>query len=239
MRFAARDVRKSFGGLPAVDGVSFDVDEAEIVGIAGPNGAGKSTLFDVLSGHVRRDAGTVSIDDQDISGLPAHSRARMGLGRTFQVPIVPTTLTVAEVFDAARRAWRPVVDSKRVGEVRELVSLDSDPDTPAGLLETLARRKLLLACLLLRCPTVLLLDEPCSGLLGDEIDELESIIRRARDQTGVAAVMIEHRLELLMTIASRVIVLDQGKVIAEGEAERVFAEPAVRAAYFTAPLTTA
>jgi branched-chain amino acid transport system ATP-binding protein len=215
------------------------IDDAEIVGIAGPNGAGKSTLFDILSGHVRPDSGTVSIDGKDVSAVAAHGRARLGLGRTFQSPIVPTELTVEEVLDAARAAWRPEVDHNDVEAVCELLAFDTDQERLAGSLDTLARRKLLLACLLIRRPLILLLDEPCSGLLGDEIDEMESIITRARDQTGVAVVVVEHRLELLMAIAHRVIVMDQGTIIAEGTATDVFAAPAVRAAYFTGAATSA
>lgn len=239
MRFSASGLRKSFGALAALDDVSLNIDDAEIVGIAGPNGAGKSTLFDVLSGHIRPDAGRVSLEGRDISGVAAHGRARMGLGRTFQSPIVPTELTAAEVLEAAQTAWQPAIQQDRVDEIRELLNFDAKPDKPAGLLDTLARRKLLMACLLLRRPTVLLLDEPCSGLLGDEVDEMESIICRARAQTGVAVVVVEHRLELLIAIANRVIVMDQGRVIAEGAAEGVFATPAVRAAYFTSAPTAA
>lgn len=235
MRFAARELRKSFGALAALDGVSLDVGDAEIVGIAGPNGAGKSTLFDVLSGHVRPESGSVSIGGQDISGLAAHGRARAGLARTFQSPIVPNELTVDEVLDAARAAWHPAIDEERVDEVRALLSFDVDGERVAGPLDALARKKLLLCCLLIREPRVLLLDEPCSGLLGDEIDEMEAVIARLRDETGVSVVVVEHRLELLNAIADRVIVMAQGKVIAKGSAQDVFDEPAVRAAYFAIP----
>jgi branched-chain amino acid transport system ATP-binding protein len=235
VRFAARDLCKSFGALAALDGVSLDVGDAEIVGIAGPNGAGKSTLFDVLSGHVRPDSGSVSIGGQDISGLAAHGRARMGLARTFQSPIVPNELTVEEVLEAAREAWQPTVDADRIEEVRALLSFDVGGERLAGPLDALARKKLLMACLLIREPRVLLLDEPCSGLLGDEIDEMEAIIARARDETAISVVVVEHRLELLNAIADRVIVMAQGKIIAKGSAHDVFDEPAVRAAYFATP----
>ena len=236
MRLAAKDVRKSFGALAALGGVSLEIADSEIVGIAGPNGAGKSTLFDVLSGHTHRDHGTVEIDGRDVTHAGAHARARRGLGRTFQSPIVPTELTVDEVLDAARVAWRPPVDRGTVGEVVELLGLDVPGDTRAGLLDTLARRKLLMACLLMRRPIVLMLDEPCSGLLEDEIEEMEAVIARSREQTGLSVMVVEHRLELLQAIADRVIVMDQGCIIAEGDAEQVFNAPAVREAYFnTAP----
>jgi branched-chain amino acid transport system ATP-binding protein len=234
-RIAAEGLRKSFGALAALDDVSLRVEAGEIVGIAGPNGAGKSTLFDVLSGHQDPDAGTVSIEGRDVSRLPAHSRARLGLGRTFQSPIVPNELDVGEVLEAARTAWSPHAPESRIEEARDLLGLRVADDRPAGLLDTLSRRKLLIACLLIREPSVLLLDEPCSGLLADEIEEIEKVIARTRDRTGVTAVVVEHRLELLTAIADRVLVMDQGRVIAEGTPEDVFDSPVVRAAYFGAP----
>ena len=234
-RLAAEGLRKTFGALAALDDVSLRVEAGEIVGIAGPNGAGKSTLFDVLSGHQQPDAGTVSIEGRDVSRLQAHSRARLGLGRTFQSPIVPNELEVGEVLEAARTAWPPDVPASRIDEVRDLLGFRAADDRLAGLLDTLSRRKLLIACLLIREPRVLLLDEPCSGLLGDEIEEIESVIARTRDSTGVTAVVVEHRLELLTAIADRVLVMDQGKVIAEGAPEDVFDAPAVKVAYFGAP----
>jgi ABC-type branched-subunit amino acid transport system ATPase component len=235
VRLAATDVRKRFGQLAALDGVSLAVDEAQIVGIAGPNGAGKSTLFDVISGHAPADGGTVELNGQDVTRLPAYRRARLGLGRTFQTPIVPTQLTVAEVLTAAQEAWPAKVTEPELTRVRELLGLDTEKGRVAGLLGTLERRKLLLACLLIRRPQLLLLDEPCSGLLADEIQAIDIIIRRIRDETRVAIVVVEHRLELLSAISDRVIVMDQGKVIVEGSAADAFANPAVQRAYFAIP----
>jgi branched-chain amino acid transport system ATP-binding protein len=237
VRLAATDVRKRFGQLAALDGVSLAVDEAQIVGIAGPNGAGKSTLFDVISGHTPADGGRVELNGQDVTRLPAYRRARLGLGRTFQTPIVPTQLTVGEVLTAAQEAWPAKVSAAEVAGVRELLGLDIEKGRLAGLLGTLDRRKLLLACLLLRRPILLLLDEPCSGLLADEIQVIDTIIRRVRDETKVAIVVVEHRLELLTAISDRVIVMDQGRVIVEGSAAEAFADPAVQRAYFAIPPT--
>ena len=238
MRLVATDIRKRFGELAALDGVSIAVDEAQIVGIAGPNGAGKSTLFDVISGHSSADSGKVELNGQDVTRLPAYRRARLGLGRTFQTPIVPTQLTVADVPTAAREAWPEKVAEVDLTNIRELLSLEVEKDRIAGLLGTLERRKLLLACLLLRRPVLLLLDEPCSGLLADEIQAIEAIIRRIRDETRVAIVVVEHRLELLSAITDRVMVMDQGKVIVEGSAAEAFAHPDVQRAYFAIPPTT-
>ncbi|HKV30781.1 MAG TPA: ATP-binding cassette domain-containing protein [Candidatus Dormibacteraeota bacterium] len=235
MRLVATDIRKRFGELAALDGVSLAVDEAQIVGIAGPNGAGKSTLFDVISGHSAADGGKVELDGQDVTRLPAYRRARLGLGRTFQTPIVPTELTVAEVLTAARVAWPVKVPDVELTKVLELLALDVDKGKIAGLLGTLERRKLLLACLLLRRPHLLLLDEPCSGLLAGEIQAIEGTIRHIRDETKVAIVVVEHRLELLSAISDRVMVMDQGRVIVEGSAAEAFAHPDVQRAYFAVP----
>lgn len=232
------DVRKTYGAFAALDGVSVAVERGEILGIAGPNGAGKTTLFDILSGRTPPDTGRVFLDERDVSGRPAHVRARLGLARTFQAPLVPAALTMGETLEAARRAWAPSPDRTEVDRACELAGLAVDPAQLTGALDTLGRRKLLLACLLLRRPGVLLLDEPASGLLTDEIAEIDAIIRHVRDATGAAVMIVEHRLELLFSVASRVIVMDAGRAIAEGPPSTVFADPKVHEAYFETPRGT-
>jgi branched-chain amino acid transport system ATP-binding protein len=228
-------IRKQFGGFVVLDDVSLALGRAEILGVAGPNGAGKTTLFDIVSGHVKHDAGRVELDGQDITNAPAYARARAGLARTFQSPLVPSALTVGETLMAARLAWSPKLAAADVEQARALARFETEDDRPSAVLDTLDRRKLLLACLLMRKPTVLMLDEPCSGLLREEIDEIDEVIRGIRDRTGAAVIVVEHRLELLTAIADRVAVLDEGRKIAEGPPREVFDDPAVRAAYFEAP----
>jgi branched-chain amino acid transport system ATP-binding protein len=228
-------IRKHFGGFVVLSGVSLSVDRGQILGVAGPNGAGKTTLFDILSGYVKQDAGRVELSGHDVTHVPAFSRARRGLGRTFQSPLVPAALTVGETLDAARSAWSPRPSAEELGKARADVRLRAEDRQICGELDTLDRRKLLLACLLIRRPTVLMLDEPCSGLMQDEIDEIDQIIRGIRDETEASVIVVEHRLELLEAIAERVAVLDEGKKIAEGPPREVFEDPAVRAAYFEAP----
>lgn len=235
MSLACTEVRALYGGFVAVDGVSLSVESGHILGVAGPNGAGKTTLFDVLSGQHRADGGRVELEGRDITRLPVHRRARLGLARTFQSPLVPTDLTVGETLEAARIAWLPKVAPAEVARARELARFDAPDAVKAGVLDTLDRRKLLLACLLIRTPKVLLLDEPCSGLLQDEIDEMDGIIRRLADESGMAVVVVEHRLELLHAVAETVLVMDAGRTIAEGPPEAVFEDPVVREAYFDAP----
>lgn len=229
---ACVDIGLRLGGRQILDGVSLDIRPGQVLGIAGPNGAGKTSLFEVLSGRQRRHAGQVRLAGHDVGRLPSHVRARRGLGRTYQRPIVPYSLTVGETLEAARRAVRPRPHQLRVDWARDLVHLHATDSMLAGSLETLERRKLMLACLMLRGPRVLLMDEPASGLTGSEIDEIDLFIRTVSLEHGVAVALVEHRLELLAAVAERVVILDVGKVIADGAAETVFDEPAVRAAYF-------
>jgi len=229
---ACGGVRKTYGAFVALDDVELTVEPGEILGLAGPNGAGKTTLFDVLSGRVRPDKGTVTLGERGVTSLSTHHRARLGLARTFQAPLVPTSLTVGETLRSARNAYSPSVTPEAVDYARKLVGLQAPDSTLSGSLDTLERRKLLLACLLQRDTHVLLMDEPCSGLLADEIDEIDAVIRRIVEERGCAVVVVEHRLELLFAIAKRVIVLDAGSVIAAGPANEVFDLPIVRKAYF-------
>jgi ABC-type branched-subunit amino acid transport system ATPase component len=229
------DIRACYDGFVAVEGVSFSAEEGHVLGIAGPNGAGKTTLFDVISGYHKADGGRVELRGRQVTHEPVYKRAREGLARTFQSPIVPNELTVGETFEAARIACQPRLDRQEVRKARELVGLAAADGAFCGRLESLERRKLLLACLLMRRPAVLLLDEPASGLLQSEIDEVDRIIRSVTSEAGVAVVVVEHRLELLYAVAERVLVMDAGRSIAEGPPDEVFNDPAVRAAYFEAP----
>jgi branched-chain amino acid transport system ATP-binding protein len=229
------DVRAVYGGFVAVDAVSLSVEGGHILGVAGPNGAGKTTLFDVLSGYHRAHSGRVELNGDDITGLPVHRRVRLGLARTFQSPLVPTDLTVGETLEAARIAWSPKVDEADVEPALKLARFEAHNRLRCGALDTLDRRKLLLTCALMRKPSVLLLDEPCSGLMQGEIDEMDEIIRHLAGETGMAVIVVEHRLELLRAVAETVVVMDAGKVIATGPPGTVFDDPVVRAAYFEAP----
>jgi ABC-type branched-subunit amino acid transport system ATPase component len=232
---SGHDIRKTYGAFVALDGVSIYVEGGEILGVAGPNGAGKTTLFDVLTGRVRPDSGSVQLDGEDVTRQSTFKRARRGLARTFQAPLVPPSLTVGETLEVGRTAFAPRVQVAEEERLRDLIGFRAPDDKYAGALDTLDRRKLLLCCVLLHGPKVLLLDEPCSGLMADEISEIEEVIRGLVAETGMAVCVVEHRLEILEALAKRVLVLDAGEQIALGAPDEVFNDPQVRAAYFEAP----
>lgn len=232
MFFGCEGVSLSLGGRPILKNVSCGTDPGQIVGLVGPNGAGKTSLFEVMCGRYIADAGRIVLNGQDITRLPFHSRSRIGLARTYQSPVVPSTLTVGETFRAARKSYRPFMSRHEAEWAARLVHLTIPWDTPANVLGAFDRRKLLLACLVMRHPRVLLMDEPASGLINAEIDELDLILRRLVDEYRMGVILIEHRLELLSAVADSCVVLDLGEVIASGSPRDVFEEPRVRAAYF-------
>lgn len=230
------EISLELGGRTILESVSLEVDTAEVVGLAGPNGAGKTSLFEVLSGRQLRHGGDVIFNGESIQQLDMRRRVELGLARSFQRPIVPAALTVGETLKAARRAYRPQPSRLKVEWAVEFVRLRAHMEQPTGSLETLERRKLMLACLLMREPRIVLLDEPASGLTGSEIDEIDLVVRKLSQEYGVAVLLIEHRLELLAMVAKRVLVLDVGQIIADGPPETVFLDEAVRQAYFDVPI---
>jgi branched-chain amino acid transport system ATP-binding protein len=233
--FGCRGIGISFGGRSILRDVTLAVSPGEVLGLVGPNGAGKTSLFEIFCGRYEASAGEVLLKGQDVTRLAVHDRARLGLARTYQSPVVPGALTIAETFRAARFAYRPYKTRMDAERACHLANFRQPWDRLAGSLDTFDRRKLLLACLLMRDPSVLLLDEPASGLINSEIDELDLIIRRLVDEYHIAAILIEHRLELLSAIADRAVVLDMGEVIATGTPREVFQDPRVLAAYFEEP----
>ena len=237
--FACQDIGMAFGGRPVLEGVSLEANAGDVLGVVGPNGAGKTTLFEILSGRLVPTKGRVFMDGRDVTALPLHQRARLGLARTYQSPVVPEALTVGEVLKAARQAYVPYLTAHHAEWAAHQVGLKAAPSMPAGGLGTLDRRRLLLACLLMRKPRVLLMDEPAAGLINAEVDEIDAILRYMARELNVAVLVVEHRLELLAAIAHRVVVLDAGQLIAQGSPETVFDDPLVRAAYFEGEAETA
>lgn len=233
---SCNDITLDLGGRRILESVNLEVGQAEVVGLAGPNGAGKTSLFEVLSGRQLHHGGDVTLDGLSIRKLAMRERVERGVVRSYQRPIVPAGLTVGETLKAARKAFKPYPSRLRLEWAAEFVRLRARMDQPTGSLETLERRKLMLACLLVRDPRIVLLDEPASGLTGSEIDEIDLVVRKLAQEFGISVLLIEHRLELLAMVASRVLVLDVGSIIAEGPPETVFTLPAVRQAYFDIPI---
>ena len=230
--FSCQNIDLSLGGRQILQGVGVEASEGQILGIIGPNGAGKTSLFEVLSGRIFQNHGTVEFEGRDISRLSIQQRLKAGIGRTYQSPVVPNSLSVAEVLKASRKAFFPRLTAQRAEWAAEIMRFRVPGYTVAGSLDTLDRRKLLLTCLLMRRPKVLLLDEPASGLIHAELEELDQILRLLAQELRICMLVVEHRLDLLDAIADEVVVLDLGRRIASGPPETVFDHPDVRAAYF-------
>ena len=239
----------SFGGVRAVDGVSFDVAPREIVGVIGPNGAGKTTLFDLLSGFVAPSDGRVVLAGRDVTGLRASTRARRGLGRSFQDARLFGSLTVDETIGAALERWVQVADPlsaafhlpnaydseqavrRRVDQLVELLGLGSYRSLFVAELSTGTRRVVDLACLLAHRPRVVLLDEPAAGIAQREVEALAPLIRRIRDEMGASVVLVEHDIPLVEDVADRLVAMDRGRVLAVGRPGDVLTDPAVVSSY--------
>jgi branched-chain amino acid transport system ATP-binding protein len=231
-----RDATKQYGGVSAVQGISFDLYAGEIMGLIGPNGAGKTTLINIITGTVRPTRGTITFRGTSIGGLKPHVIGRMGIARTFQVVRPFANLTVLEnvavgaMFGAggARRTAREAM--RRAEEVLEFVQLESRRNDPAESLPIGGRKRLELAKALAMEPELLLLDEVMAGLRGAETDEAMDLIR-AVNSRGITVLVIEHVMRVIMGLCQRVVVLDYGKQIAEGTPAAVTSNPAVIEAY--------
>ena len=247
------DVSKRFGGVTALNDVSFSVRRSEILGFIGPNGAGKTTLFDVVCGFLPADNGAIHLETDrgryDLTRKSAQARAQLGLGRSFQDGRLFPALTVQETIAVALETHVKVRDPMaaalhlpnvmfserrvraRVDELIETVGLSAFRDKFIHELSTGSRRIVDLACVLAHEPTVLLLDEPSSGIAQREAEALAPLLTRVRDTLGATLLVIEHDLPLLTSIADRMIALDLGEVIAEGSPADVVRHPAVIASY--------
>jgi branched-chain amino acid transport system ATP-binding protein len=232
-----QEVSVRFGGLAALSEVSLSVAEGAITGLIGPNGAGKTTLFNVVTGMQRPNAGTVRLDGRDLHGVSSYRRARLGLGRTFQRLELFGSLTVAEnIGVAASIAQRGVVKarSKAIRGIREelldQVGLTSVANDRADTLPTGTGRLVELARALATRPKVLLLDEPAAGQDTDETERFSEVLRDLANN-GLAILLVEHDMELVMNVCHTVVVLDYGSTIYTGTPAEVRADPGVQAAY--------
>src|SRR5215470_8497869 len=228
----AQGVVCRFGGLVAVNEVSLTVADREIVGLIGPNGAGKTSLFNILSGQMRPDSGSVSFAGRDLTGASATICARAGIGRTFQVVKPLSSLTVHENVTVGALLHHPLaVARERAAEIVQRVGMGALLQRPAGSLTLESRKRLELARALSIEPKILLLDEILAGLNASEVNESIDLIRSFARRDGLAVIMIEHNLHAVMSLADKVVVLDYGRKIAEGRPEEVVRDPAVISAY--------
>jgi branched-chain amino acid transport system ATP-binding protein len=232
MLLEARDVTKAFGSFKAVDAASVALAEGDILGLIGPNGAGKSTLFNCLTGDLSSTSGKVLFEGQDITDLTPEARARLGLARTFQVPQTFEGMSVLEnvMIGTFLRTPHRAEAEKKARAVLERVGMARLSDAPARSLGTPGRKRLEIARALATEPKVLLLDEAMAGLT---LHEVQLAIELVRDihRSGITLVIVEHIMEVIMSLASRVVVFHQGREIARGSPREVTSNPDVIAAY--------
>ncbi|MDN4486876.1 ABC transporter ATP-binding protein [Demequina sp. SYSU T00039] len=245
---AVSEVRLSFGGLQALDGPSLQVRDGEVVGLIGPNGAGKTSLFNCIGGLYRPQSGSIRIAGREVAGLPRHRIAALGVGRTFQnIGLLASQTVLANVLAGAHHVaaggwWATalglpsVARSERDHRERAMALLaELDLADVAGrMVGTLpfgTLKRVELARALMGEPRLLLVDEPANGLVHGEVLELGATLRRLATERGAAILLVEHHMGLVTSVCDRVVVLDFGRVIAEGEPHEVARDPRVVAAY--------
>jgi branched-chain amino acid transport system ATP-binding protein len=231
-----RGVSKSFGSLKVIDNLDLRVAEGEALGIVGPNGAGKTTMLNLIAGNLRPDAGEILFRGRDITRVPSHRLSGMGIARTFQIPRPFGGMTVFEnalVGASHRQTHSGTSVEETVIVALETAALTAKANSLAGSLTLLERKRLELARALATSPQVLLLDEVAGGLAEHEVHELVATIQEVRSR-GVAVVWIEHVVHALLRVIDRLVALDFGRKVMEGDPRTVMASPEVRDVYLGA-----
>ena len=239
---SVRGIVLRFGGVTAVDGVSFDVPDRSIFGLIGPNGSGKTSLFNVISGFYRPGAGEVTFEGRRLTGLRPHSIARSGLARTFQTAALQLERSVLDnvllgCYCGRADLWRDLIsqrrtrsDVRRVDEALDMLGLSAIRDEPTRNLPIGIRHTVELARALMSSPRMLLLDEAWAGLNSAEAIDLVATVRRIRD-TGITVLLVEHNMKVVMSLCERIVVLDAGREIAQGTPAEVRSDPRVVQSY--------
>ena len=232
MLLEARDITKTFGSFKAVDAASVTLEQGDILGLIGPNGAGKSTLFNCLTGDLQATSGKVKFEGQDITRLTPEARARLGLASTFQVPQTFEGMSVLEnvMIGAFLRTPHRAEAETRARGVLQRVGLGRLADAPARTLGTPGRKRLEIARALATEPKLLLLDEAMAGLTQGEVQLAIDLVRDIH-RSGISLVIVEHIMEVIMSLATRVVVFHQGREIARGSPREVTGNPLVIEAY--------
>jgi branched-chain amino acid transport system ATP-binding protein len=247
-----RDVSLHFGGVTAIDSVSFSVAAGEVCGLIGPNGAGKTSLFNCISRFYRPQAGSIRFDGTDVLAVPGHRLARLGIARTFQELALFPTMSVRENVELATFAvtrsgwWAGALGTRsarreqrrtagRADALLALLDLTDIADAPVPELPFGTRKRVEIARALAAEPRLLLLDEPASGLTPGELAPFTELLRRLRRELELTVLLIEHQMAMVMTLCDRVVVLDGGRVLTEGTPREVAASPTVQDAYLGAP----
>jgi len=229
-----KGLRRSFGGIKAVGGVSFEVQPAEIVGIIGPNGSGKSTLFSLLSGTIAPTVGVIKLRGHDVTRMPAYRIARLGLGRTFQIPTPFTNMTVRENLLAAAVEGDWANARSRADEVLEALEITHVADDLAGTLSGGQLRLLEFGRVQMRDAEIILLDEVTAGV-NPRLRQIILARVRALQEKGKTFLIIEHDMELVRSVCERIIVMDAGEIVFEGSFEEVASNEVVIDAYLGRP----
>lgn len=242
-----KGLTKLFGGLTAVDNVDFSIEKGSITAIIGPNGAGKSTFFNLISGFYPTTSGTITFEGEDITKIPPYNVAKLGIARTFQTTnlfeqasvidnvIVGHRLrTKAGLFDAIFRTPREKREEKeareKAAEVLEFVGLTHMADRQVALISQEAKKRTAFALALATDPKIVFLDEPAAGINPDETEGLADLIRKIAS-SGITVCTIEHKMQMIMSLADKIMVLNQGKKIAEGTPDEISNDPVVIEAY--------
>jgi branched-chain amino acid transport system ATP-binding protein len=228
-----KSISKRFGGLQAVNNLSFDIRAGEILGLLGPNGAGKTTAFNLIAGFFQADQGDILFEGKQIRGMLPHQICRAGIARTFQISKPFGGLTAWEniiVGAFAKSSSRSVAQDDSF-ELLEFLGLEGKADTDANDLTAFDKRKIELGRALATKPRLLLMDEVVAGATPNEAGEMVELVKRVRDR-GITVLIVEHVMKVIMGLSDRVIVMEQGQLIANGAPSEVVQMPAVLKAYF-------